>query len=84
MYQDISENFSPERFKYFSNHSLILEPSCMKELKSYSYPLECFINQLTNVTIDSYQAVSDMSAKGEKNKALRCTTIKIIMQTRMS
>lgn len=38
----------------------------MKELKSYSYPLKRSINQLTNVTIDTCQAVSDMSAKGEK------------------
>eukprot|EP00069_Balaena_mysticetus_P012025 bmy_21535T0 len=49
---------------------LNLEPSRMKELKSYSYPLKHSINQLTNVTINSCQAVSDMSAKGEKNKTL--------------
>ena len=43
-----------------------LRTSRMKELKSYSYPLKRSINQLTNVTIDTCQAVSDMSAKGEK------------------
>lgn len=56
--------------------SLNLEPSSMKELKSYRYPLKCSISQLTNVTMDSWQAVSDISAKGRKNKTLSCITIK--------
>lgn len=55
----------------------------MKELKSYSYLSKRSINQLTNVTISSCQAVSDVSAKGEKNKTLSRITIKIIMQTKI-